>query len=118
MDDKVLFFNTPQEVWNWIDTHPQPGSSGMQGTQHPLGPRRKKGVRPWSKMTPSGEESKNERRRAMEAVAHIRDSHTGSLLTMQEARTEDLESVSASNRSDTSSTLLPHVTPGTADYII
>ncbi|KAJ1109682.1 hypothetical protein NDU88_007042 [Pleurodeles waltl] len=118
MAEGVLFFSFPQEVLYCIDNQPQPGPSGLQREQRPSGTRRRRKAYRRSGSPPSEEESHNEKRKAHKAVVYMSDSGTRSTPVTGRGHAEYSESDLASSGSNTSTIILPHVTPGTADGII
>ncbi|KAJ1218223.1 hypothetical protein NDU88_005806 [Pleurodeles waltl] len=115
--DGIQFFNTAEEVGQWIDIHTPVESMRMTGslrTERQLKSSHSKVRRVGS---PSHIEMQKERQKAMEVAASLSGSDLGSYARIQE-ELEQSESEQKSKLSHTSDKTGPEVSPGTSDCII
>ncbi|KAJ1164037.1 hypothetical protein NDU88_004484 [Pleurodeles waltl] len=112
----VEFFNSPQEVWSWLDLLPNLAPSGpSQHRKRKLRPRSNQRVLSARINPPTAEEVQEERQWVVAAVASLGGSSLSNMSPTREVSGEQTDSDNDSLASSHSSVVLPAVTPGTAN---
>lgn len=121
LDGTTLFFETPNEAWDWLDTYRGSRDRGGEATDSARGclsrqrPRRTPRRRPRGP-TPPQSQTERERLAVLKAVSEI--SKVVQAAPVPDTDSEKGSEDRGSEATDTGSVTLPHVTPGTAERTV